>query len=383
MADSDDRQGTLEPPAPHCRVCGAALAGPLAYVSAVLGVRRNQRNPNLCNRCTAHMKDGELLEISALFADLCGFTALTNTRGAERTSEIVDAFLRGAARAIHRHDGVVDKFIGDAVMAVFNAPIRREDHARRAVAAAVDIQRMMLALTARFGVELRVSVGVARGSARLGRVGSDDASSFTAIGEAVNLASRLESVAGPGEIAVDARALAEVAAVFPDAQARPTAIKGFTDPVDVALLVASDRAADDLRPAPSVFDRGRKFGRAAAVMAALGAPCAGFYLFSPLVYALGFGAMFQSALVLSVDRFFDDGPARSILASLALVSAAATIALVLRVRLRRRHARQTASSGERTQERRLLFAAGLAVALVAFEHWVHLSAYHKGMWSAH
>lgn len=328
------------------------------------------------------MKDGELLEISALFADLCGFTALTNTAGVERTSEIVDAFLRGAATAIHRHDGVVDKFIGDAVMAVFNAPIRHEDHARRAVAAAVDIQRMMLALSARFGVELKVSVGVARGSARLGRVGSDDDSSFTAIGEAVNLASRLEGVAGPGEIAVDTRALAEVATVFPEAQPRSTEIKGFDAPVAVAVLVASDRAALALRPAPSVIDRGRKIGRAAAVMAALGAPCAGFYLFSPIVYALGFGAMFQSAAVLSVDRFFDDGPARSVLSSLALLSAVATVALVIRVRLRRRRARQTASSGERSQERRLLFAAGLAIALVAFEHWVHLAAYHKGMWSA-
>ena len=55
---------------------------------------------------------------------------------------------------------------------------------------------------------------------------------------------------------------------------------------------------------------------------------------------------------------------------------------MIRVRLRRRRAGQTASSGERSQERRLLFAAGLAIALVAFEHWVHLAEYHKGMWSA-
>ena len=125
----------------HCRVCGAALAGSLAYVSMLLGVRRSARNPNLCNRCTAHMKDGESVEITALFADLCGFTLLTQSRGDEQTAEIVDAFLRGASRAIQRQDGIVDKFIGDAVMAVFNAPIRREDHSRRAVAAAIDIER--------------------------------------------------------------------------------------------------------------------------------------------------------------------------------------------------------------------------------------------------
>jgi adenylate cyclase len=370
-------------PAAHCRVCGAALAGSLAYVSSLLGVRRSQRNPNLCNRCSAHMKDGESVEITALFADLCGFTLLTQTRGAERTAEIVDAFLRGAARAIHQQDGVVDKFIGDALMAVFNAPIRRDDHTRRAIAAAIDIQHLMTALTKRFGVELQASVGVARGTARLGRVGSDDASSFTAIGEAVNLASRLEGVAAPGQIAVDARALAEVTDVFPAVRPAATTLKGFEAPVEVAVLPASHTAAHALRAAPSLIDRGRRVGRAAALMAALGAPCAGFYLFSPIVYALGFGAVFQSALFLTIDTFLDDGPARTVLSSLAIASAIVTLGVVVRVRLRRRRARQTASPGEHMQERRLLFAGGLALAIVGLEHWVHLVSYHKGMWAAH
>ncbi|HEY0135734.1 MAG TPA: adenylate/guanylate cyclase domain-containing protein [Nannocystis sp.] len=367
----------------HCRVCGAALAGSLAYVSMLLGVRRSARNPNLCNRCTAHMKDGESVEITALFADLSGFTGLTQSHGDEQTAEIVDAFLRGASRAIQRQDGVVDKFIGDAVMAVFNAPIRREDHCRRAVAAAIDIQNMMAALTRRFGVELQVSIGVARGTARLGRVGSDDVSSFTAIGGAVNLASRLQGAARPGTIAVDSAALADVADVFPDARTQATTLKGFEAPVAVAALHASTAAAEALRAAPSLIDRGRTIGRAAALMAALGAPCAGFYLFSPIVYALGFGAVFQSALFLTIDTFLDDGPARTVLSSLAILSAAITLAMVVRVRLKRRRARQTASPGERMQERRLLFAAGLALAVVGLEHWVHLVSYHKGMWAAH
>jgi hypothetical protein len=142
-------------------------------------------------------------------------------------------------------------------------------------------------------------------------------------------------------------------------------------------------AADALRAPLSLVDRGRTFGRAAAVMAALGAPCAGFYLFSPIVYALGFGAVFQSALFLTIDTFLDDGPVRTALSSLAILSAVLTLAMVVRVRLKRRRARQTASPGERMQERRLLFAAGLAVAVVGFEHWVHLVSYHKGMWAAH
>jgi len=370
------------PPSTHCRVCGAALAGALAYVSLLLGVRRSPRNPNLCNRCSAHMRDGEVVEITAVFADLSGFTQLTQSLGAERTSAIVDAFLRGASQAIQRHDGVVDKFIGDAVMAVFNAPIHREDHTRRAVAAAVEIQQRMAALSARFGVELRATVGVARGPARLGRVGSDDASSFTALGEAVNLASRLQGAARPGQIAVDARTLAEVAGAFPDARAESAELKGFDAPLGLAFLAPDDAAALALRSPPLPIERGRQIGRTAAIMAALGAPCAGFYLFSPLVYAIGLGGVLDSAVFLALDRFLDDGPARLLLSTLALLSAVVTVALVVRVRLRRRRAGQTSSPGERMQERRLLFAATGSLVIVAYEHWVHLAIAHKSLWGA-
>ena len=370
------------PPATHCRVCGAALAGSLAYVSLVLGVRCSQRNPNLCNRCSAHMRDGEVVEITALFADLSGFTQLTQSLGAERTSAIVDAFLRGASTAIQRHDGVVDKFIGDAVMAVFNAPIRREDHTRRAIAAALEIQQRMAGLSQRFGVELRASIGVARGPARLGRVGSDDVSSFTALGEAVNLASRLQGAAKPGQIAVDANTLVEVAAAFPEARTELVELKGFDAPLALAFLAPSDAAALALRPQPLAIDRGRQVGRMAAVMAALGAPCAGFYLFSPLVYAIGLGGILDSAVFLAIDRFLDDGPARLILSSVALISAIVTVALVARVRLRRRRSQQRSSPGERMQERRLLLAAALSLSIVAYEHWVHVVIAHKSLWAA-
>ena len=88
-------------------------------------------------------------------------------------------------------------------------------------------------------------------------------------------------------------------------------------------------------------------------------------------------------MFLTVEPFLDDGPARTVLSSLAIASAALPLAMVVRVRVRRRRARQLASPGERMQERRLLFAAGLALALVGLEHWVHLVSYHKGMWAAH
>jgi adenylate cyclase len=367
-------------PAGNCRMCGAALGGPLSYVSLVLGVRRSQRNPNLCNRCAAHMKEGEVVEITALFADLAGFTRLTQTLGPERTSAIVDGFLRATSHAVHRHDGVVDKYIGDAVMALFNAPIRREDHTRRAVAAALDIVDQMKELSSRYGEALDVRVGIASGNARLGRVGSDDASSFTALGDPVNLASRLEAVADPGQIVVDAGVLAAVASAFPGATTRSVELKGFAAR-EVAILGASPAAALALRSGPTEHDRSRSVSRGAAVLAALAAPCAGFYLFSPVVYALGFGAVFQSAAVLAVDQFFD-GPARLVLSVAGVACAAVVLGFIVRARARRSKLGQIANYGERMQERRLLIVASIALMLVAFEHWVHLGPYHKSLFAA-
>lgn len=365
----------------YCQVCGAALAGPLGLVSLLLGVRRSPRNPNLCNRCSAHLKDGVVAEITALFADLSGFTRLTRELGPERTSAIVDAFLRGASHAVHRHDGMVDKFLGDAVLAVFGAPIRRPDHARRAVAAAVEIQAMMGALSQRFGVELGASIGVSSGTARLGHVGGDDAASFTAIGEAVNRASRLEGVATSGEIAVDAEVLEAVAGVFSEARAEPVELKGFDAPVAAARLKPSAAAIEALQPDDATATQVRRYGRAAAVMAALAAPCAGFYLFSPVVVALGYGAVFQSAIFLAVDEVLDDGPARLILSTLSVAAAITCVATVVRARARRRRQVSLASRGERQQERRLLVLAAIALAIVAYEHWVHLVIAGKSVWA--
>lgn len=368
--------------ATNCQMCGVALTGALGVLSLVLGVRRSARNPNLCNRCSAHLKDGEVAEITAVFADLAGFTRMTRELGPEKTSAIVDAFLRGASRAIHAHDGMVDKFLGDAVLAVFGAPIRRADHSRRAVAAAVEIQHMMAELSRRFSVELSASVGVSTGTVRLGHVGGDDSASFTAIGEAVNRASRLEGVAENGQIVVDAAVLERVREAFPEAQAVPTELKGFDAPVAAARLTATPAAVEALRPPADETTSVRRFGRWAAVMAALGAPCAGFYLFSPLVVAAGYGAVFESALFLAIDGFLDDGPARLILSGVAVASAGLCVAMVARARLRRRRQRSAQSRGERQQEARLMLLAAIALTIVGYEHWVHVSLYEKSFWAA-
>src|SRR5919112_3566426 len=146
--------------APECVICGTALAGPLGAVLRLLGINRSARNPNLCNRCNTHVEEGRVVELTVLFADLSSFTELTRRLGPERTHAVVDAFLKSATYALVRHGAFIDKYVGDAVMAFFNAPIRYEDHAARAVKAALELQREMPRLSEQVGLDLRASVGV-------------------------------------------------------------------------------------------------------------------------------------------------------------------------------------------------------------------------------
>jgi adenylate cyclase len=177
--------------APECVICGTALSGPLGYLFRLVGISRSIRNPNLCNRCNTHVEEGRVVELTVLFADLSSFTELTHQLGPQQTHAVVDAFLKTATYVLVRHGAFIDKYVGDAVMAFFNAPIRYPDHAGRAVAAALEIQAELPALGERFGLDLKASIGVASGFAHVGRLGSGDGKDYTAIGDVVNLAARL------------------------------------------------------------------------------------------------------------------------------------------------------------------------------------------------
>src|SRR6266550_9262996 len=188
--------------AAQCSICGTMLSGAASAVYRTFGIKRSPRNPNICTRCGTHVEEGRMVEITVLFADLSSFTEMTQDLGAEKTHEVVDAFLRMATDVLVKHGAFIDKYVGDAVMALFNVPMRHDDHARRAVAAATELRSGLEALGARFGLVLQASVGVATGYARVGRLGSDDSKDYTAIGDVVNLAARLQGKASAGEVLI-------------------------------------------------------------------------------------------------------------------------------------------------------------------------------------
>src|SRR5436309_15523805 len=107
----------------QCSICGTPLSGAMSVVFRIVGIRRSTRNPNICTRCSTHIEEGRLVEITVLFADLSSFTELTYDLGAQRTHEDVDAFLRMATELLATHGAFIDKYIGAAVMAPFNVRI--------------------------------------------------------------------------------------------------------------------------------------------------------------------------------------------------------------------------------------------------------------------
>jgi len=172
-----------------------------------------------------------------LFADLRGYTQLVHDRGPEAMRPIVDDFFRACREIVVRHDGIVDHFLGDAILALFNAPVRHEDHARRAVEAAREIQAAMPEINAAAGEEglLQVGIGVSTGLAYTGVVGSDNCSDYTALGDTVNIASRLQGEAAGGEVLVTEEVFAELNGGT-EAEHRTLRLKGISEPVEAYLL---------------------------------------------------------------------------------------------------------------------------------------------------
>jgi PAS domain S-box-containing protein len=141
--------------------------------------------------------------VTILFGDVRGFSTYSEKNEPENVVDAINHYFTVAADAILLHEGIIDKFMGDAVMALFNTPfLPQEDHALRAVRAALAIDYDLCALREVLPQEqhLQMGIGIHTGEAVLGNIGSPDRLDFSAIGDAVNLAKRLQEVAGPGQI---------------------------------------------------------------------------------------------------------------------------------------------------------------------------------------
>jgi len=141
---------------------------------------------------------GEQRELTILFADIRGFTRIAETMKPNELREYLNEFLTAMTEIVHRHGGTVDKYIGDAVMAFWGAPIADADHADHAVAAAIEMQKTAAEMSYRFTVRglpaLSIGIGINTGEVTVGDMGSKLRRSYTVIGDAVNLSARLEAL---------------------------------------------------------------------------------------------------------------------------------------------------------------------------------------------
>jgi adenylate cyclase len=180
-----------------------------------------------------HWETGRLSEVTVLFADCRGYTRLTHELGIEKLAPITEEFFKTSAEIIREHHGIVDHFLGDAIMALFNVPIKHDDHALRAVTAAFRIQEAVDHINAKLddGVTLGVGIGIATGTALVTNMGSTNCNDYTVVGDSINIASRLQGKAATGEILVTDNAYQPIRPAFPGAMRVEYLLKGISHPV--------------------------------------------------------------------------------------------------------------------------------------------------------
>jgi class 3 adenylate cyclase/DNA-binding NarL/FixJ family response regulator len=183
------------------------------------------------------------LEVTVLFSDIRGFSTLSERLGARDIAEVIGRHLQAMAEVVVSHGGTIDKFQGDAVMAVFGAPVPMEDHARSAVACALEMQSRQRELNAEgWGLDevdrLDVGIGLNTGIVMAGAIGGGGRLEYTVIGDAVNIAQRLQSEAAGGEIVAAASTVKACADIHVEPiGSRP--VKGREEPVDVFRIVST------------------------------------------------------------------------------------------------------------------------------------------------
>lgn len=218
-----------------------ALRGPFSVPFRVFGIKPSRMNPNTCTICemafTRIMKARAVtIDATIMFADLRGYTTLTQTVGQEGLSQVLDAFYDDCAEAIWRHDGLLNKTIGDAVLAIFNFPVKQADHAAQALLSARAIQQRFAerrdALLETIGsrdAELGIGIGIDSGETNFGEFGRSHRD-LTAVGTVVNRAARAQAAAKSGEILVTS-AVRERSGDMVGGAGREYSLKGFEQPV--------------------------------------------------------------------------------------------------------------------------------------------------------
>jgi len=182
--------------------------------------------------------EGERRFVTILFGDLSGFTSLTEKlEDPEKIVEVVNKYFKRMLEIVEKYEGDVDKFLGDAIMVVFGAPVSHKDDPERAIRAAIEMIEAVKELgkikTKKGDVEINMSIGINTGEVVALNMGSDKRMEYTVMGDNVNLAARLESVAKAGEIIISDRTYKYVKDAFEFEKLNPVSVKGKEKPIQI------------------------------------------------------------------------------------------------------------------------------------------------------
>lgn len=222
---------------PRCKFCHAPFDGTGGLMMRTLfGRKQSTLNPNFCNSCEEFAKKtpgGSEVEMSMLFVDVRGSTALSEQMNVTEFRDLINRFFVGSTKAISNEDGLLEKLAGDAVAAFWGAGFAGADYVARTIHAAQKIQQSM------GEQKIPVGIGVHAGVAYFGAMGSADGLvNISAIGDEVNTAARLASKAAAGEIIISERALKQAGVSEVGFEPRRLELKGISEPVAVRVMRA-------------------------------------------------------------------------------------------------------------------------------------------------
>ena len=242
------------PSDPRCKLCNAPFEGIGAPFMRFIGRRPAKANPRFCDFCERFARTnvgGTEIELSLLFADVRDSTALAERSSATEFGRLMNRFYATATRALIETDGLIDKLVGDEVIGHYYPGFAGPRHAQQAILAA----QRLLAQTGHDrpgGPWLPVGAGVHTGTAYAGTVGSSDTfTDFTALGDAVNIAARLASLAQKGEILISEAACSASGMELSGLERRTLALKGHEQPIEVRVWRVGEAPTDPLSAIPS------------------------------------------------------------------------------------------------------------------------------------
>lgn len=225
----------LLPHDPRCKFCNAPFRGVGGLIVRTLfGKQRSVMNPQFCNLCEQASREfpgGAEVEMSILFADIRGSTALSEKMSPTEFSQLINRFYTKSTKTIVDEDGLVEKLAGDSVAAFWGAGFAGPNYVQRTIKVAQDLLRRMER------EKIPVGIGVHSGVAYFGAMGTPDGLiDISAIGDEVNAAARLASKAATGEIIVSEQALKEAGIDGSELESRSLELKGISDPVKVRVM---------------------------------------------------------------------------------------------------------------------------------------------------